>query len=178
MISIEPYDPLWPGRFAVLGTRLREALGEVALRIDHIGSTAVPGLDAKAVIDVQISVAALEPVDPFRLPLEGLGLVYQADNTERTKRYFRERPGDARTHFHVRRAGSLSEQLPLLFRDYLREHPADAASYAELKARLATQYGENRAGYTDAKGPFIWAAVERADRWAQRTGWEPGPSDA
>ena len=122
MIGIDAYDPQRPRRFDELGRRIREALGDVACRIDHIGSTAVPGLAAKPVIDVQVSVAALEPVDPFAVPLQRLGFVYRANSTERTKRYLREPPGQRRTHIHVRRAGSFSEQFPLLFRDYLRDH--------------------------------------------------------
>jgi GrpB-like predicted nucleotidyltransferase (UPF0157 family) len=176
-ITIEPYDPAWPQRFHELGAALRKALGEVALRIDHIGSTAVEGLAAKPVIDIQVSVAALEPVDPFREPLEGLGYVYRADNTERTKRYFREPPGTPRTHIHVRRAGSFSEQFPLLLRDYLRAHPDDALAYARLKRELAQRFPHDGAAYTDAKVPYFWEAIRRADDWAQATGWEPGPSD-
>ncbi len=177
-IIIAPYDPEWRELFRALGGQLRAALGAVALRIDHIGSTSVPGLAAKPIIDVQISVAALEPVDPFRLPLEGLGLVFRAANPERTKRYFREAPGTRRTHIHVRRAGSFSEQFALLFRDYLRTHDEDALQYAKLKRQLAQQYAVDRHDYTDAKDPFIWEVMRRANRWAQGTGWEPGASDA
>ena len=178
MIVIDDYDERWPTRFLETGQRLRAALGPVAMRIDHIGSTSVPGLAAKPIIDVQISVARLEPVEPFRAPLEALGLVYRADNPERTKRYFREAPGDLRTHIHVRRGGSFSEQFPLLFRDYLRSHRDAAAEYAALKRRLAADLGDDRHAYTDAKTPFIWELMRRADGWAQRTGWEPGASDA
>jgi GrpB-like predicted nucleotidyltransferase (UPF0157 family) len=177
-IVVVTYDQAWPGLFAELGARLRSGLGRVALRIDHIGSTAVPGLAAKPVIDVQISVMQLEPVDPFRDPLEELGFVYRAGNSERTKRYFRESPGDRRTHIHVRRAGSFSEQLALLFRDYLRAHPAAAIDYARRKMELADAFRIDRQAYTDAKAPHIWQIIRDADGWAQRTGWEPGPSDA
>jgi GrpB-like predicted nucleotidyltransferase (UPF0157 family) len=178
MIRVVPYDPQWPRRFALLGRLLRDALGGVAVRIDHIGSTAVVGLAAKPVIDIQISVAALEPVNPFREPLERGGFVYRANNTERTKRYFREPPGEPRTHIHVRQAGSFSEQFALLFRDYLRVHPDQGAAYGRLKRRLAAEFPHDRAAYTDAKVPFFWEVIRRADDWAQRTGWEPGPSDA
>ena len=177
-IRIEEYDERWPVRFLEIGRRLRTALGPVALRIDHIGSTAVPGLAAKPIIDVQVSVARLEPVEPFRAPLEALGLVYRADNPERTKRYFREAPGDRRTHIHVRRAGSFSEQFPLLLRDYLQLHGDAAAELAALKRRVAAELGDDRQAYTDAKAPLVWELVRRADAWAQRTGWEPAPSDA
>jgi GrpB-like predicted nucleotidyltransferase (UPF0157 family) len=177
-VVIIPYDPEWPNLFAHLGGALRAALGDFALRIDHIGSTSVPGLDAKPVIDVQISVASLEPLDAYRAPLESLGYVFRADNTERTKRYFRESPGLRRTHIHVRRAGSFSEQFALLFRDYLRAHADDARRYAKVKHRLANSYRHDRHGYTDAKIPHVWEIMTRADRWSQKVGWEPGPTDA
>ncbi|HEV2920340.1 MAG TPA: GrpB family protein, partial [Actinomycetota bacterium] len=147
-IEVVAYDPGWPGRFAELGRELRAGLGEVALRIDHIGSTAVPGLAAKPIIDIQVSVAAFEPLEAFRVPLERLGYVYRADNPERTKRYFREPPGRRRTHVHVRRAGSFSEQWALLFRDYLRAHPAVAADYEAEKRTLAIRFRDDRHGYT------------------------------
>jgi GrpB-like predicted nucleotidyltransferase (UPF0157 family) len=178
MIEVRPYDPAWPSRFVELGAQLRSALGNVALRIDHIGSTAIPGLAAKPVIDVQISVASFEPLEAFKGPLVGLGYVYRAGNAERTKRYFREPPGSHRTHIHVRRAGSFSEQFALLFREYLRAHPADASAYAALKRRLAKKHGGDRRAYTEAKIPFSWEIVRRGDEWAQACGWEPPASDA
>ena len=177
-IQVVDYDSQWPERFAEVGLRLRTALGDVATRIDHIGSTAVPGLVAKPVIDGQISVAALEPVAPFKEPLERLGFVYREDNPERTKRYFREPPGQPRTHIHVRRAGSFSEQFPLLFREYLRAHGGEAIAYGTLKTSLAERFRHDRVAYTDAKIPFTWEIIRHADRWAQETGWQPGPSDA
>ncbi len=176
-VIIVPYDPQWPTLFTQTGAPLRLALGKAVLRIDHIGSTSIPGLDAKPVIDIQISVAALEPTGPYRIPMESLGYVFRADNPELTKRYFREAPGQHRTHIHVRRAGSWAEQCALLFRDYLRAQADDAQRYAALKRRLAHQFGEDRLGYTEAKGPFIWEIIQKADRWSQKVGWEPGPSD-
>lgn len=143
-VIIVPYDPAWPHRFSHLGRALRAGLGATALRIDHIGSTSIPGLDAKPIIDLQISVASLEPLDIYRPPIECLGYVFRADNPERTKRYFREAPGTRRTHIHVRRAGSWAEQFALLFRDYLRNHAADAHRYAQLKYRLAATYRHDR----------------------------------
>jgi GrpB-like predicted nucleotidyltransferase (UPF0157 family) len=177
-IEIVEYDPAWPVLFGELGQTLRAALGAVALRIDHVGSTAVPGLAAKPIIDVQISVAAFDPLKAFKDPLEKLGYVYRADNPERTKRYFREPPGSRRTHLHVRRAGSFSQQIPLLLRDYLRTHAQAAIEFGTVKRRLAGQFPFARSGYTDAKASYVWEIIRRADEWAQLQGWEPGPSDA
>ena len=78
----------------------------------------------------------------------------------------------------VRRAGSFSEQFPLLFRDFLRAHGQAAAEYAAVKRDLAVRYAQQRHAYTDAKGPIVWDLIHRGDDWAQQTGWEPWPSDA
>ena len=179
-IVVVPANPDWVDEFNYLGDLLRNSLGRTAVRIDHIGSTAVAGLDAKPVIDVQVSVVTFDPLDAYRLPMERIGFLHRADNPELTKRYFRERPGERRTHVHVRRAGSFSEQFALLFRDHLRADAGRAAEYAALKHRLAARYPgpEARQQYVDAKVPFIWETMRRADEWAQATGWEPGPSDA
>lgn len=177
-IEIVDYDSLWPARFRDIASEIRGALGDVALRIDHIGSTAVPGLAAKPIIDVQISVDSFEPVEPFRSPLEALGWVYRADNPDLTKRYFRESPGNPRTHIHVRRIGSFSQQFPLLFRDYLRIDQGAADEYAAMKRTLAAKYPQSGLDYTAAKGPIVWEIIHRADEWAQGIGWEPGPTDA
>ena len=157
---------------------MRAALGDVALRIDHIGSTAVPGLDAKPIIDIQISVTDFEPLDAFRVPLQGIGYVFRSENPERTKRYFRESPGQRRTHVHVRRSGSWAEQFALLFRDFLRAHADEAQRYAALKHSLAALYLDERDRYTEAKEPFIWELMRRADRWSQDVGWCVGARDA
>lgn len=121
---------------------------------------------------------SLDPTEPFRVPLERLGLVYRAENAERTKRYFREPPGQPRTHIHVRRHGSFSARFPLLFRGYLREHAAGAHEYEQVKRQLAARFADDRGGYAEAKGDIVWALIRRADEWAQRNGWEPGLSDA
>jgi len=177
-IVIYDYSEDWPILFVDLARRLRESLGPVALRIDHIGSSSIPGLAAKPIVDIQISVASLEPVDPFRVPLEALGFAWRRDNPDRNKRYFREKPGTRRTHIHVVRAGSWREQFALLFRDYLRGHPNDRKEYEAVKRELAKEYRNDRVRYTDGKSDILWEMMVRADRWARETGWEAGPSDA
>jgi len=177
-IVVVPYRAEWPARFHELARPMRDALGDTALRIDHIGSTSVPGLDAKPIIDIQVSVAALEPTDRLRAPLEGLGYVFRSANPDRTKRYFREPVGTPRTHVHVRAAGSWPEQLALLHRDFLRAHPDAAAAYAGLKRGLAQRYRADRNAYMLAKDPLIWEHIRQASDWSQEAGWHPGRSDA
>ena len=176
-VVIVPYDPKWPEEFREIGRRLRSALGTVALRIDHVGSTAVPGLDAKPVIDVQVSVASLEPESTYVAPLERLRFRFHRENPDRTKRFFLGPEGERRTHVHVRPSGSFDEQLNLLLRDYLRAHPESRDEYARAKRVLAERFRDNREGYGRAKEPTVWSLLERAHDWAQESGWHPGPSD-
>lgn len=177
-IIISPADPRWAQEFQEMAGLLRKALGNLALRIDHVGSTSVPGLDAKPIIDIQISVERLEPSGIFRIPIEGLGYVHTPDNPDLTKRFFKNRKDGRGTHIHVRVRGSFDEQLNLVFRDYLRTHPDSAKEYAKVKWDLAGRYRNDRDGYTNAKDPTVWTLLRKAHDWAMESGWSPGPSDA
>ena len=176
-IEIHDWSPEWAAAFEARGATLRSALGDTAIRIDHIGSTSIHGLAAKPIIDIQISVADFEPFAAIEGPMTRAGYVWRADNPELTKRYFREASG-ARTHVHVRRAGSWHEQWALLFRDYMRAHPGEHPLYEDLKRRLAIWFVDDRTGYTEGKTDFFWEVIRRADQWASDIGWRPGPTDA
>jgi GrpB-like predicted nucleotidyltransferase (UPF0157 family) len=177
-VEIHEYQDAWVGEFRHLGAALRQTLCDTAVRIDHIGSTSIPGLGAKPIIDVQVSVASLDPVGAYRGGIESLGFVWRQDNVEKTKRYFREQLGKRRTHIHVRKAGSWHEQYALLFRDYVRQHARARKRYEHVKRELAARFPDDMPGYTDAKGPIFWEIIQQADRWAAEVGWEPGLSDA
>jgi GrpB-like predicted nucleotidyltransferase (UPF0157 family) len=171
-IAIAAYDRAWPGRYEEMRARLEEALGPVAVRIEHVGSTAIPGLAAKPVIDIQVSVADVDDEDAFKAPIEGLGFLLRW--VEPGHRYFRPPPGLPRDYqLHVCSVGSEWERVHLLFRDYLRAHPDVAARYEALKRELAARHTDGRVAYNDAKAPFIDATVKRAAEWAARTGWRP-----
>ncbi|MNS31364.1 dephospho-CoA kinase/protein folding accessory domain-containing protein [compost metagenome] len=175
---IAPYEPQWPGLFVDLGTRLRASLGSTALRIDHVGSTSVVGLDAKPIIDIQISVGNFDDEAEYKSAIESLGFELRKENPDKTKKYFRELPGHRRSHIHVRQAGSFSEQITLLFRDYLRVHPEDCARYVQEKHRLMGLYKNERPKYVEGKGPIVWDILCKAHLWSQEIGWRPGRSDA
>lgn len=177
-IEISDWQAFWAESFRSKARVLRAALGELALRIDHVGSTAVEGLAAKPIIDIQVSVRAFEPIAPLVHEMQRAGYEWREANAERTKRYFRERPGAERTHVHVRTSGSWNEQGVLLLRDYLRAHAEERAAYAALKRELASRFRDERAAYGNGKSDFVWAALRRADEWAKRIGWAPGASDA
>lgn len=174
---IAPYDPEWVNLFHDLGSKLRTALYDTAIRIDHVGSTSVVGLEAKPVIDIQISVANLKDISSYKAKIESVGFELREENPDLTKRYFREVPGSRRTHIHVRNAGSLSEQVTLLFRDYLRTHPDDCKRYAQEKHRLMKAFKHERIKYVEGKGPIVWDIIQKAYVWSQETGWTLGRTD-
>ena len=176
-IVINSWSPEWARQFRKRAEALRNELGSLAMRIDHIGSTSIRGLAAKPIIDIQISVESFDPMEALVAPLERCGYVWRSSNPELTKRYFREVPGNERTHVHVRRSGSWREQWALLFRDYMRQHINEHAAYVALKRALAERYGADRNAYTQGKDDFFWDVIRRADRWAAAVGWQPSATD-
>jgi putative glutamine amidotransferase len=157
------YDPAWPGLFEDESARIRASLGDVAVRIDHVGSTAVPGLAAKPTIDIQVSVESMTPRDRFVAPLVGLGYEFVPDPMDTEHEYFKKEVTGARTYqIHVCPVGSEWEQRHLAFRDHLGVNPGDAARYAELKRRLAAQHPRDVISYVEGKTPFIREIEKRA----------------
>lgn len=188
MVEIIPYQVSWPAEFQETAAHLRQALGPLALRIDHIGSTSVPDLPAKDVIDIQITAAALD--EHVRSALITLGYA-QPEGIARDHRpphmtgpesdwekwFFFPPAGRRRTHTHVRVQGRANQRYPLLFRDYLRTHPATAEAYAELKRHLAQHLADPQT-YTEVKDPAVDLIYLAAEDWAAATRWQLGPSDA
>jgi GrpB-like predicted nucleotidyltransferase (UPF0157 family) len=153
-ISIVPYDPTWPGRFENEAARIGEALA-MAVRGEHIGSIAVPGLGAKPVIDIQVSVEDITVVDRFRRPLEGLGYEYRPDPDDEHEYFFRDIAGIRAFQIHVCPAGSRWERRHLAFRDHLRAHPEDAARYEDVKRDLAERFPLDIHSYLEGKDDWI-----------------------
>ena len=172
-IEVAEPDPAWPRVFEEWRDRLANALGATALRIDHVGSTSVPGLAAKPTVDVQVSVAGLEDESSYLPPLEGLDL--RLRSRDDLHRYFRPAAGLPRAvHVHVCQAGSQWERIHLLFRDYLRDHPDACAAYADAKREAAVVWADDRIAYTDAKAGVILRILKEAEAWARDAGWAVG----
>lgn len=153
-ILLAEYSPEWPRQFAVERTRLLAALGDLRSEVEHIGSTAVPGLIAKPVIDIMIGRPAEREVTPYIDALRRAGYEYRGESGIAGRHYFRR--GRPRTHhLHLVEHGGALWRDHLRFRDRLRADPALATEYAALKRRLAAELAEDRAAYTEAKGPFI-----------------------
>jgi GrpB-like predicted nucleotidyltransferase (UPF0157 family) len=179
----------WPAEFDAIASRLTDAFGALALRIEHIGSTSVPGLPAKNVIDVQVSVASLELPENIgdRLAGEGFTLLAgpsgdhvpcnaQSEPALWAKRYAKELDGARRANVHIRRVGAPNERYALLFRDYLRASPAVAGTYALIKQELAARHSDDEVAYYAVKDPVCDLIIDAAELWAAATGWDRGGS--
>ena len=188
MITIAPYKPTWPDEFAEVSGPIRDALGDLALRVDHIGSTSVPCLAAKDLIDVQITVHSLTPVVNGALQRAGYSRLEHitgdhvppggaADAAEWNKWMFKPSTPERAVNVHVRLSGRANQRYALLFRDYLRAHPATALAYAQVKQALVTHKMDDQDAYYDVKDPVCDIIMGGAEAWASSTGWEPGPSD-
>jgi GrpB-like predicted nucleotidyltransferase (UPF0157 family) len=166
-LEIVPYDSGWPEQFERERQRLAAGLGDLALRIDHNGSTSVAGLPAKPVIDIQVSVARLRPPSLYKKRLEKLGYVHVPHADDSFCPFFHRPATWPHTHHvHLVEHGALEERRTLAFRDFLREHDLEARAYAALKMDLAARLlaGElaSREAYAEAKTDFIEAIIERA----------------
>jgi GrpB-like predicted nucleotidyltransferase (UPF0157 family) len=162
-IELLPYSPLWPRLFAREAQRILEACPAVIVAVEHIGSTAVPGLPAKPILDLMPGLAV--HADGLRaiVPLQQLGYEYRGENGIPGRYYFDLcREQRVVVHAHTYEIGTWNWRRHLLFRDYLRAHPAVAAEYAALKQELALRYRNDRVAYTEAKGAFINEVVARA----------------
>jgi GrpB-like predicted nucleotidyltransferase (UPF0157 family) len=164
-VVIVDYDPQWPIRYQEEKGRILEAIGRVIVAIEHIGSTAVPGLGAKPIIDIMVAVSHLADAEECIEPLQGMGYEYapKLEVSMPQRRYFDKGPPGGRTHhLHMVELASEFWQRHLLFRDFLRDHPQVAREYDQLKRELAARYGSDRVGYTEAKTPFIRSVEARA----------------
>jgi GrpB-like predicted nucleotidyltransferase (UPF0157 family) len=184
MPLIVPYDPAWQERGLELAAEIRSALGPLALRVEHIGSTSIPGMAAKPLYDLQISVDDLAAAaEAFDAPLAALGLErrpWERDHVPAghddppslwAKRLWGRSAGPDRINLHCRRAGSPNERLALLFRDWFRAHAMAIPAYARFKESLAAAVHDDVEAYTDVKDPVVDLVIATAEEWAAETGW-------
>ena len=165
-VEIVNYDLQWPTLYEKEKALIQKAIGNITVRIEHIGSTAVPGLGSKPIIDIMAAVNTLSDAEQCIEPLQSIGYEYvpeyEASIPER--RYFHKGHPPKEQHYHLHMVELTSDfwKKHLLFRDYLRTHPKIAQKYHQLKKRLALKYGSNREGYTEAKTSFIKSIVAKA----------------
>ena len=185
-IQIIDHNPAWEAEFKQIALSLRETVGEHAERIDHIGSTAVPKLAAKDIIDIQISVSELANTEVIDLLLS-VGYVSvenladnlvgaPSDSEELMKRFVRQPEGQRRTHIHIREVGRLNQIYPLLFRDYLRNNSIVRDAYQIVKMELAERFTNDSKSYYAIKDPYMDTVYEAAKSWAEINNWHPDPN--
>jgi GrpB-like predicted nucleotidyltransferase (UPF0157 family) len=166
-IAVVDYDAGWLHRFEVERDRIDQALAGIPHRVVHVGSTAVVGLSAKPIVDLQLSVSDVDEESSYLPALESAGYVLRV--RERAHRMLRTPALDV--HVHVCSIGSDWERRHLLFRDWLRESEADQAQYAKVKEALAREGWPSMNHYADAKSEVIKEITTRAEKWAAMTGW-------
>ena len=180
-IVIVDYNPAWPAMFTEEAAHLQAALGDdLVVTIEHFGSTAVPGLSAKPIIDLLVAVRSLPEVRQSGIPaLEALGYAYWRDDPAPDRMFFVKGlpPNGPRTH-HVHIVEPGAAQDPplgefsfadrLLFRDALRADPEEAKRYATLKRELAAQFPDDREAYTNGKTDYVYGVMQKARTRAER----------
>lgn len=161
-IVISDYDANWPLHFEEIAQPVREAIADLGATVEHIGSTSVPGLAAKPIIDIDVVVASADDVPTAIERLRALGYLHQGDKGVEGREALMCPNGARPHHLYVVVRGNDSHREHIAFRNYLREHPEVAREYAVLKTRLAEQYREDRLGYTDAKDDFVARVLRSA----------------
>jgi len=162
-VVIRDYDPQWPRQFAEIAARVRAAFaGGPLLAIEHVGSTAVPGLAAKPIIDLDMVIPSEADLPDAGSRLAALGYVYEGDNGIPGRTAFLWPPGTQRHHLYVCASGNLELRRQLAFRDYLRVNPGAARRYESLKRDLARRFREDRRAYSDGKTEFVEAVLAKA----------------
>jgi len=162
-VEIAEYDPAWPEAYQRERAAIAEALVGHALAIEHVGSTAVPGLAAKPIVDIMVGLRVLSDHACCVAPLASLGYEHKGEYGIPDRHYFRKPVQGPRTHqVHMVEQGSAFWVRHLLFRDYLRANPNEAAAYDRLKRELAERFGTDLEGYTEAKTEFIRSVEAKA----------------
>lgn len=163
-VKVVPYNPDWPKEFEKEKHRLNEAFGDKILAIEHIGSTAIPGLAAKPIIDIVASIQSFDDLQKFIDGLQKLGYEYMPERMLERRKFFPKGSHERRTHHLnlVIKDDPGQWIKPIAFRDYLRNHPAEREEYAKLKTALASQYADDRVTYTKLKDDFFQSVIKKA----------------
>jgi GrpB-like predicted nucleotidyltransferase (UPF0157 family) len=166
-VEVVPHDPRWRDAFETEAKHVAAALGENVVAIHHIGSTAIPNIYAKPIVDLLVEVRDIVEVDGRSPAMESLGYEVMGEYGIPGRRYFRKdnREGIRTHHIHAFEAGSAEVERHLAFRDYMIAHDGEAQRYSELKRKLAEEHSQSIDGYMDGKDGFIKEMNRRAAQW-------------
>jgi GrpB-like predicted nucleotidyltransferase (UPF0157 family) len=165
-VEVVSYDPTWPAQFQIEADLLRTILGPEIVAIHHIGSTSIPGIKAKPIIDIILVVCDIERVDLYNEAMIACGFIPRGEYGLPERRFFpRDVDGVRTTHVHTWQSANHEITRHLAFRDYMIAHPADALAYGNLKAQLAEQFTYERERYISGKHDFIVEMERKAVAW-------------
>lgn len=171
VVEVVPYDPQWPARFAAAAAAVQAALGDTVIRVEHVGSTSVPGLAAKPILDMMPLVQDVRDVSKRITAMAAIGYIPRGEFGLPGRRYFVKGTAHARlVHCHLYAADHPEVERHLAFRDYLRTHPAARDAYAARKIELAQQHPTDIVAYMDGKNGLIKQLEAEALRWRRRQG--------
>jgi GrpB-like predicted nucleotidyltransferase (UPF0157 family) len=160
-VEVVDYDPTWPEEFELLKSRVAATLGDDLIVVEHVGSTAVPGLAAKPVVDLYVAVVDIDHASAL---LRTVGYEPEGELGVPGRVGFAWPEGERRHHLYICRADDAGLESVVRFRDYMRTHDREASEYGELKRELATRHRNDRDAYAAGKSDFIAAVLERAER--------------
>jgi GrpB-like predicted nucleotidyltransferase (UPF0157 family) len=163
-VIIQDYDLRWPQLFETLRSRIEVVIGGMAATVEHVGSTAVPGLAAKPIIDVDVLLRSASDLPLVITRLASIGYQHRGDLGVTGREAFRTPPNDPPHHLYVCPPASREYRRHISFRDYLRTHPEDANNYAILKRELARKLGDDREAYNQAKSRFVTEILQRVEK--------------
>ena len=168
VVEVVPNNPAWTDQFQAEAKKLVVVFGPEAAAIHHIGSTAIPGIQAKPIIDILLEVKNIDRIDDFNDDMRECGYIPRGEFGIPGRRYFVRAVATIHTHHvHAFQTGHPEIARHLNFRDYLRAHPVEAQAYSHLKEGLAQNFPTDPEGYTNAKSEFIQAIDEKAKAWQE-----------
>ncbi len=164
-VKLVRYNPKWRQSFKREQKKIRKIFGGAALEIQHVGSTAIPGILAKPILDIALIVSSLPKARRYAKKLKEIGYQLKKNDRRKERLFFTKGPQEKRTHYlHIGEIGSGYIEDMILFRDYLRTRKNEAQKYSRLKEKLAEKWGDNRAIYTEKKKKMVKEIVEKADK--------------
>ena len=165
-VEVVPHSPGWAAAFRAEADRLRTVLGDEVVAVHHVGSTAIPGISAKPIIDILLAVREVERLDERGSEMAGLGYEARGEFGLPGRRFFAKDTDGQRTHqIHAYATGNPELERHLAFRDYMISHPEDARAYGRLKEELARRFPTDIVGYMDGKDAFIKEMERKALAW-------------
>jgi GrpB-like predicted nucleotidyltransferase (UPF0157 family) len=168
VIEVVPHNPNWKKLYLEEVEVINQVLGAEIINIHHVGSTAIPGIYAKPVIDILVEVKEINIIDSYNEAMSKIGFIAKGENGIIGRRYFLKGVTNRTHHIHIFQTGNAEIKRHLNFRDYMIAHPEEAKCYEELKKELANSYRFDSIGYTAGKSTYIQEIDIKAQEWAAR----------